>query len=292
MDSIKLFPLIATFGRMNIFACLLMSQFVIPVYAEDNTSNLIPVYQLLLLNEENSIVPPSNNPPVANAGADQTVLVGTLVLINGSASNDPDGDTLTYSWGGYKPAGSAATLSSLTGESIYLIPDIAGTYEIQLIVNDGKANSAPDTVIITAIADSGVNEYYVTVSREDSNIYDVISQDIFIFTKFCYEFVYYDNAILYGDETIKFSNGNTCSVDGVYENSYLSNGSYSVTVTREKQDWYSVLGYNGYIKTAYCYEYQYYDNATLSIDTLGTGTLTFSNKSTCDVAGYYTKMDL
>jgi hypothetical protein len=44
-----------------------------------------------------------NRPPVAHAGNDQlnvecTSPAGAVVMLNGTASSDPDGDTLTYSW--------------------------------------------------------------------------------------------------------------------------------------------------------------------------------------------------
>ena len=47
------------------------------------------------------------------------------------------------------PAGSSATLSSLTAEMPTFVIDLPGTYVVQLIVNDGTVSSAPDTVSIS-----------------------------------------------------------------------------------------------------------------------------------------------
>ena len=43
-------------------------------------------------------VKPSNHPPIANAGTDQTVNPGYIATLDGSKSKDPDNDQLTYSW--------------------------------------------------------------------------------------------------------------------------------------------------------------------------------------------------
>lgn len=93
---------------------------------------------------------PGNTAPVANAGPDQTVLVGATVALNGSGSSDVDGNPLTYQWTFVTvPAGSAARLSSSTIVMPTFVADLAGDYVVRLLVNDGKVNSLQDTVTIT-----------------------------------------------------------------------------------------------------------------------------------------------
>ena len=91
-----------------------------------------------------------NIPPTAHAGPDQIVYVSDLVALDGSASNDPEGITLTYLWTmTTRPVNSSAALSDPTVVNPTFIADQAGTYEINLVVNDGLSNSNTDTVIIT-----------------------------------------------------------------------------------------------------------------------------------------------
>jgi 6-phosphogluconolactonase len=92
-----------------------------------------------------------NPPPIANAGPDQTVLVKQTVTLDGSASSDPDGDPLTFQWSLTSiPIGSRATLSAPTATRPTFMVDLPGSYVVQLIVNDGTANSASDSVTITS----------------------------------------------------------------------------------------------------------------------------------------------
>jgi hypothetical protein len=82
-----------------------------------------------------------NNAPVAVAGADQNVLVSTLVRLDGTGSTDADKlETLTYKWFLNKPTGSSAVLSSDTASQPTFTADIAGVYVASLVVTDNNSN--------------------------------------------------------------------------------------------------------------------------------------------------------
>lgn len=98
----------------------------------------------------------ANAAPVANAGPAQTVVVGSAVALTGTASSDANGDPLTYAWTlTARPNGSTATLSGANTVNPGFTADLTGTYVATLVVNDGKVNSAPSTIAITAQTDVG-----------------------------------------------------------------------------------------------------------------------------------------
>ncbi|MFQ5665123.1 MAG: Ig-like domain-containing protein [Candidatus Binatia bacterium] len=93
-----------------------------------------------------------NQPPIADAGPDRTILTAVRELVSGAASSDPDGGLLTYRWRIIdSPAASRATLSSATFRDPSLVADVPGQYTLGLIVNDGIDDSAEDTVTLTAV---------------------------------------------------------------------------------------------------------------------------------------------
>ena len=96
-----------------------------------------------------------NTPPVADAGPDQAVTTGESVMLDGSGSFDADGDMLTYSWTLQAPDGSSAALDSPTMVDPAFTTDVDGDYVAELIVNDGTADSASDSVTVTASSGGG-----------------------------------------------------------------------------------------------------------------------------------------
>jgi hypothetical protein len=96
-----------------------------------------------------------NAGPIANAGSAQDVFTGKSVVLDGTASSDANGDTLTYRWRLLsKPAGSSAVLSSATSAKPAFFADVAGTYVASVAVSDDSVSSTLATVIIRATAPS------------------------------------------------------------------------------------------------------------------------------------------
>ena len=87
--------------------------------------------------------------PTANAGADKNAIVGILVNLDGAGSADADEDTLTYSWSFIStPNGNTSVLLDETTSTPSFTPTVLGAYVIQLIVNDGTADSSASTITI------------------------------------------------------------------------------------------------------------------------------------------------
>jgi len=92
-----------------------------------------------------------NQPPVANAGADQTITLPiNNVVLNGSA-NDPDGTITTYTWSKISGpnAGTIATANAVTTNVTGLTQ---GVYRFRLQVTDNSGATAADTVQVTVNA--------------------------------------------------------------------------------------------------------------------------------------------
>jgi hypothetical protein len=95
----------------------------------------------------------TNRAPQANAGTDQTVKAGETVTLDGTKSNDPDGDSLKFSWAFVsRPSNSQAKIAEPNAAKTSFVADVAGTYVVELTVDDGKGGTAKAQVKVTATA--------------------------------------------------------------------------------------------------------------------------------------------
>ena len=105
------------------------------------------------------VLPVAQEPPVADAGADQTVLVGTNVTLDASGSYDTDGTITKYEW---READANTTLCELVSFERQFL---RGVHHIMIIVTDSSGASATDEVTIMVrtsmdlpVADAGMSE--------------------------------------------------------------------------------------------------------------------------------------
>ena len=138
--------------------------------------------------------------------------------------------------------------------------------------------------------------YEVSLTRKGSNVYKIDGKDIIIQTRYCYVYAYSEEAIFkasgYGGELIFFDSKDKCDVKAVFGLSKQKAGKYVVTVSREDDDWYEVLGTNSYIKTSTCLSLALGEEAYLTISASGFGQLRFEDGDDCMVEGVYTKLRL
>jgi PKD repeat protein len=103
-------------------------------------------------------VPLANRAPTADPGGPYSASTGEAISFDGSASRDPDGDALSYSWNfGDGSTGTGATPTHSYASS--------GAYEVTLIVSDGDLDSTPATTRVEVVD-------LVAAQPDDVTLYD------------------------------------------------------------------------------------------------------------------------
>ena len=101
-----------------------------------------------------------NDPPVAEAGPDQTAFEGKQVSFDGTGSSDPDGTIVTYDWdfcdGSAHGSGSTPTHSYST----------YGTYTVTLTVEDDDGSTDTDTMSVTVMTVSQAIDILIDLVKD------------------------------------------------------------------------------------------------------------------------------
>ncbi len=113
--------------------------------------------------------PLSYVPPVANAGANVSVtLPATTATLDGSASNDPGGQAITYSWTQvYGP--SVIIFNTATSASPTVSNLLEGIYKVLLTVSDGTYTATDEVLIIVSAGGNAAPTVSITSPANGAN---------------------------------------------------------------------------------------------------------------------------
>jgi hypothetical protein len=159
-----------------------------------------------------SLGPPPVIPPVADAGNNQTVNEGDTVNLDGTASSDPDGSIVAYSWT-QTPASTVTLSGANTATPSFTAPEVAvdSVLTFSLTVTDNVGAQSTASVNITVIdvpaPPPAAHNYYVLNPLADNGSMQVVS-------------LADGNTITAGNTTLNLNNGDV----GTIPSSDLSQG--------------------------------------------------------------------
>jgi serine protease len=127
-----------------------------------------------------TVRPDSNNlPPVAVAGADQSANSGDVVTLDGSASFDPGGTIVDYSWS--QIAGPEVTLSGATmAVASFVTPTVVSDTELlfRLVITDDFGASAQDDTVVTVLSGPDTISPTTSASTQVVKVKGVTNYDV------------------------------------------------------------------------------------------------------------------
>lgn len=118
----------------------------------DNFSTQWAIYQVLLGFVRGDVF--ENPRPLAKAGADRTLRVGEVAVLDAKGSRDASGKEVSgFQWKvSFAPFGSVAQLEQARSKETPFRPDLPGVYGIDLLVTDTKRQeSHPDKIMLTVL---------------------------------------------------------------------------------------------------------------------------------------------
>jgi len=115
-----------------------------------------------------------NSAPTAVAGLDRDVQLNERIVLDGSASSDPDGDELSFIW--QQTSGPQVSLSDAQSAQAWFDADVQGTLEFTLTVSDEEVASTPDSISIRVLS---INQAPIADAGDDIevNVGDMLTLD-------------------------------------------------------------------------------------------------------------------
>ena len=106
----------------------------------------------------------TNQAPNANAGLNKTIIVGESITLDASASNDPDGNIVSYQWkkGGIVTGSSKTLILNALSEGTH-------TYTLTVTDNDGASDVDNITIVVTS-QEQPINQDPVANAGTDKTI--------------------------------------------------------------------------------------------------------------------------
>ena len=90
-------------------------------------------------------------------------------------------------------------------KDIYKATDLSQVDYDAVVLADGQLHEEA-LILVPTTLDQGV--YEIEVKREDSNVYKIIDQDLFIMTRYCYEYASYrEDALLRWESNYGYTKG-------------------------------------------------------------------------------------
>ncbi len=142
-DEVTLTP----YGRVNTQGSLVLSPAESLVYTLTATNAQGSVSETVTITVNPVEVEEPNTAPVAHAGSDIFRSTGGTIMLDGTASYDPDGDTLSYQW--IQIAGQVVSLSGADTATPSFESQITRNYIFRLVVSDSKGGIDTDDVLVT-----------------------------------------------------------------------------------------------------------------------------------------------
>lgn len=111
-----------------------------------------------------------NLPPVADAGHNDSVIVGETVYLDGGGSRDPNLDPLAFTWTFTTTPPESAAAFDATAAMPTFVADVPDTFTMSLTVNDGLLDSEADSVTVQALTPAMAAELLVMEAVDAVNL--------------------------------------------------------------------------------------------------------------------------